>query len=92
VGKEMLKALTKLGVEPIEPLGQPFDPNFHNAINQAESTEYAEGVVSQSLQRGYKIATRVVRPAMCVVSAGPGPQAGAQAAPADAPPADAPAA
>merc|ERR1719352_1690827 len=73
VGKEMLKALTKLGVEPIESLGESFDPNFHNAIQQAESTDYAEGVVCQNLQCGYKIGDRVVRPAMCVVSAGPGP-------------------
>lgn len=77
VGKDLLKALTKLGVEPIESLGQPFDPNFHNAIQQAESTEYPEGVVSQGLQRGYKIGNRVVRPAMCVVSSGPGPEGGA---------------
>lgn len=82
VGKEMLKALTKLGVEPIESLGESFDPNFHNAIQQAESTEYAEGVVCQNLQRGYKIGDRVVRPAMCVVSAGPGPEGDAEAAPA----------
>merc|ERR1719409_2013916 len=82
VGKEMLKALTKLGVDPIESLGESFDPNFHNAIQQAESTEYPEGVVCQNLQRGYKIGDRVVRPAMCVVSAGPGPEGDAEAAPA----------
>merc|ERR1719199_2048873 len=82
VGKKMLKALTKLGVEPIESLGESFDPNFHNAIQQAESTEYPEGVVCQNLQRGYKIGDRVVRPAMCVVSAGPGPEGDAEAAPA----------
>jgi hypothetical protein len=46
VGKEMLKALNKMGVEAIEPLGQPFDPNFHMAIQQAESNEYPEGTVS----------------------------------------------
>ena len=36
VGKEMLKVLNKLGVEPIEPLGQEFDPNLHNAIQQVK--------------------------------------------------------
>lgn len=77
VGKEMLKALTKLGVEAIEPLGQVFDPNVHMAIQQAESKEYPEGVVSQGLQRGYKIGNRVVRAALCVVSSGPGPEGGA---------------
>jgi len=77
VGKDMLKVLTKLGVEAIEPLGQEFDPNMHNAIQQVESTEYPEGVVSQGLQRGYKIGPRIVRAAMCVVSMGPGPEVAA---------------
>jgi molecular chaperone GrpE len=79
VGKEMLKVLNKLGVEPIEPLGQDFDPNLHNAIQQVESTEYAEGVICQAMQRGYQIGGRVVRPAIVVVSAGPGPADGGAA-------------
>jgi hypothetical protein len=44
-----VQALTKLGVEAIEPLGQVFDPNVHMAIQQAESKEYPEGVVRDPL-------------------------------------------
>ena len=47
VNKEFLKILTKLGVEPIEAEGQEFDPNLHQAIQQAESTEYPENTVSK---------------------------------------------
>ncbi|EKX42356.1 GrpE nucleotide exchange factor, chloroplastic, partial [Guillardia theta CCMP2712] len=74
VNKELLKVLNKLNVEAIEPLGQEFDPNMHNAIQQLESKEYKENVVCQALQRGYKIGDRVVRPALVVVSSGPGPE------------------
>ena len=47
MNKDFLKILTKLGVEPIEAEGQEFDPNFHQAIQQAESTEYPENTVSK---------------------------------------------
>mmetsp|Transcript_16832 Transcript_16832/g.40356 ORF Transcript_16832/g.40356 Transcript_16832/m.40356 type:complete len:325 (-) Transcript_16832:49-1023(-) len=76
VNKELLKVLAKLRVEPIEPLGMDFDPTFHNAIQQVESTEYKEGVVCNAMQRGYKIGDKVVREALVVVSSGPGPEGG----------------
>lgn len=77
INKQLVTALTKLGVQPIEPLGAVFDPNVHNAIQQMESEEYAEGVVCKALQRGYQVGNQVLRAALVVVSSGPGPAEGA---------------
>jgi molecular chaperone GrpE len=51
--------------------GHPFDPNLHEAVAQASSTEHPEGHVLEQLQRGYKLADRLLRPARVVVSKGP---------------------
>lgn len=62
------------GATPIDAVGKPFDPKVHDAIMQEESYEYAEGVVSAELQRGYMLGDRVLRPTLVKVSSGPGPQ------------------
>jgi molecular chaperone GrpE len=51
--------------------GHQFDPNLHEAVAQASSTEHPEGHVLEQLQRGYKLADRLLRPARVVVSKGP---------------------
>lgn len=51
--------------------GHPFDPNLHEAVSQATSAEHPEGHVVEQLQRGYKLADRLLRPARVVVSKGP---------------------
>lgn len=61
------------GATPIDAVGQPFDPNVHDAIMQEESNDYPAGTVVAELQRGYKLGERVLRPAMVKVSSGPGP-------------------
>ncbi len=63
------------GATPIDAVGQPFDPNIHDAIMQEESKDYPAGTVMAELQRGYKLGDRVLRPAMVKVSSGPGPAA-----------------
>jgi len=73
IQKQLLTALQELGVEPLDTIGAAFDPNQHDAINRMESTEYAEGVICAQLQRGYKGGAGVIRPAVVVVSVGPGP-------------------
>eukprot|EP00871_Galdieria_phlegrea_P005051 jgi/Galph1/5547/GphlegSOOS_G4106.1 len=73
LAKQLLDAMLKLNVEPIDAVGQPFDPNLHEAVNQIDSQDHEEGVVAMQYQRGYKIGERLVRPALCVVSTGPGP-------------------
>ena len=65
--KQMSDELTKLGVKPLEAVGQPFDPNIHNAVMQVESEEYESGTVAQELQKGYMYRDTLVRPSMVAV-------------------------
>ncbi|GJD05552.1 Protein GrpE [Galdieria sulphuraria] len=73
LAKQLLDAMMKLNVEPIDAVGQPFNPNLHEAVNRVDSEDHEEGIVAMQYQRGYKIGERLVRPALCVVSSGPGP-------------------
>ncbi len=66
--KQLLTELDNMGVKPIEALGQPFDPNLHNAVMQVESDEYESGVVAQELQKGYMYHDTVVRHSMVAVT------------------------
>ena len=61
------RTLDRIGVKPIEAVGQPFDPNFHNAVMQVESEEYESGTVAQELQKGYMYHDTLVRPSMVAV-------------------------
>jgi molecular chaperone GrpE len=74
IERKMWAILQGFQVAPIEALGQPFDPNLHSAVMQAESDTYPAGIVMEELQRGYRVADQVLRPAMVKVSSGPGAQ------------------
>ena len=65
--KQLMDELDKMDVKPIEALGQPFDPNLHNAVMQVESEEFESGVVAQELQKGYTYKDSVVRHSMVAV-------------------------
>lgn len=65
--KQLMDELDKMDVKPIEALGQPFDPNLHNAVMQVESEEFESGVVAQELQKGYTHHGSVVRHSMVSV-------------------------
>ena len=65
--KQLATELERIGVVPIEAVGQPFDPNIHNAVMQAESDEYESGTVAQELQKGYMYHDTLVRPSMVSV-------------------------
>ena len=65
--KQLMDELDKMDVKPIEALGQPFDPNLHNAVMQVESEEFVSGVVAQELQKGYTHHGSVVRHSMVSV-------------------------
>jgi molecular chaperone GrpE len=67
VYKQLMTELEKLGVEPIEAVGKPFDPNLHNAVMQTQSEEYESGTVAQELQKGYTCHGKVVRHSMVSV-------------------------
>ena len=75
--RELLKALEKHGVRKIEPLGEKFDPNFHQAMYEVPDASVPSGNVVQIVQPGYTIGERVLRPALVGVSKG-GPKAGAE--------------
>jgi len=59
------------GVEPIEAVGQTFDPNLHEAIAHEPSREFPEGTVIRQSRRGYRFKDRLLRPSSVVVSSGP---------------------
>ncbi|MCR5798642.1 MAG: nucleotide exchange factor GrpE [Lachnospiraceae bacterium] len=65
--KQLTDELDKIGVKPIEAVGEEFNPNFHNAVMQVESDEYETGVVAQELQKGYTYKDEVVRYSMVAV-------------------------
>jgi molecular chaperone GrpE len=71
VHKQFLATLAKYGVEPIEAIGRPFDPNFHDALMQQPSADHPEGTVVAELSKGYKIHDRVLRPSKVAVSTKP---------------------
>ena len=73
--RELLKTLEKHGVAKIEPKGQIFDPNFHQAIFEAPDPSVPTGTVTQVVQDGYVIGDRLLRPAMVGVARG-GPKPG----------------
>ncbi len=65
---ETLKILERHHVTPIEAVGQPFDPNFHQAMMQLPSADQPPNMVVQELQKGYRIHERLLRPALVAVS------------------------
>jgi molecular chaperone GrpE len=71
VQRQLLETLSKYGVEPIDALGESFDPNFHEAIMQRPSADHPEGTVVAEFGTGYKIHERVLRPSKVAVSVGP---------------------
>ncbi len=68
VYKQMQKALADMGVEPIEAVGKPFDPNLHNAVMHIEDENLGENTVAQEFQKGYSYHGAVVRHSMVQVA------------------------
>ncbi|WP_377291346.1 nucleotide exchange factor GrpE [Rhizobium sp. SG2393] len=68
--RAMLGALERHGVKKLEPVGQKFDPNFHQAMFEIPNAEVPNNTVVQVVQDGYTIGERVLRPAMVGVAKG----------------------
>lgn len=66
--KEILKTLDRYHVKQIDALGQPFDPNFHEAVMREEDEDHPPNTVINEMQKGYLLHDRLIRPAMVVVS------------------------
>jgi molecular chaperone GrpE len=69
--KQLVDNLTRLGAERIDPLGKPFDPHAHQAMDRTETSEYPDGTILQVFQAGYMFHGRVLRPAMVRVAVHP---------------------
>lgn len=78
IHKQFLSVLEGVGVTPIEAVGQPFDPNFHEAVAYEESHDYPDGIVMEEMLRGYAINGKVLRASMVKVARGSGQQGGDQ--------------
>ena len=68
--RSMLSALERHGVRKLEPVGQKFDPNFHQAMFEVPNAEVPNNTVVQVVQAGFSIGERVLRPAMVGVAKG----------------------
>ena len=68
VYKQLVKELADMGVEPIEAVGKPFDPNLHNAVMHVEDENLGENTVAQEFQKGYLYHGSVVRHSMVQVA------------------------
>jgi molecular chaperone GrpE len=66
--KSFEEVLGKFGCVPFASVGKAFDPNFHEAVMQQESSEHPEKTILQELQKGYTLRDRLLRPAMVIVS------------------------
>jgi molecular chaperone GrpE len=68
--RELIKVMEKHGIKRLDPKGEKFDPNFHQAMFEMPDPTVPSGMVAQVVQPGYKIGDRVLRPALVGVSKG----------------------
>ncbi|AQU79128.1 nucleotide exchange factor GrpE [Planococcus faecalis] len=68
VQKSLIEAVNREGLAEIKAVGEPFDPNFHQAVMQEKDESAEAGIVLQELQKGYMLKDRVIRPAMVKVN------------------------
>lgn len=67
----LLSAVKKFDVEPINPVGEPFNPEFHEAMSMVANPDMAPNSVMAVLQKGYTLSGRLLRPAMVIVAKAP---------------------
>ncbi len=66
--RELLNVFERHGIKRVDPMGEKFDPHFHQAVYEVPTTEQPPGTVVQVMQAGFKIGDRVLRPAMVGVA------------------------
>jgi molecular chaperone GrpE len=71
INQRMADTLKKAGLEPIEAVGQPFDPHLHQAVERFPTEEAPEDTVLSEFQRGYKFKGKLLRPSMVKVAVHP---------------------
>jgi molecular chaperone GrpE len=72
--QRLYETMKKLGLEPIETQGKPFDPNQHQAVERVETEEAEDQAILREFQRGYNFKGKLLRPAMVRVAVTPSPQ------------------
>jgi molecular chaperone GrpE len=70
--KQLLRAFDKAGIKVIDPAGQPFDPDWHEAMVAQESADTPPNTVLSVIQKGYSLNGRLLRPARVIVAKAPG--------------------
>jgi molecular chaperone GrpE len=68
IAHQLKSAMADAGLQEIDATGQPFDPNFHEALSQQESGDVPEGNVMQQVRKGYRLRERLIRPASVIVA------------------------
>jgi molecular chaperone GrpE len=71
VSDQLHSVLSSCGLEPVEAVGGPFDPQHHEAVGVLPSEDHVEGTVISELQRGYRLKGKVLRPSMVHVARQP---------------------
>ncbi|WP_437223801.1 nucleotide exchange factor GrpE [Planctomicrobium sp. SH661] len=71
VARQLEEVLTRQGLQTIPAVGQPFDPNLHEALQQVPTSEHPPMTVIQEYERGFQLHDRVVRPSKVIVSSAP---------------------
>lgn len=69
--RQIHEMLVKEGLEPIEAVGQEFNPELHEALMRVETDEYPENTITDELEKGYTLNGRVIRPSRVMVAASP---------------------
>ncbi len=67
--KQLLDTMSRFGLKAIDAKGQPFDPNFHQAVSTTETIDAPENTVLEEMRKGYLLNGRLLRPAMVSVAA-----------------------
>ena len=70
IHRKMLDVLRQRSVTPIDAVGEPFDPNLHEAVGHAPSNEHPDGAVASELRRGYRLGNRLLRAPLVMVARG----------------------
>lgn len=68
---ELEEVLRHAGLDPLQTLGETFDPNLHQAVETVESAEHRDHEIVEEMQRGYKLKQRLLRPAVVKVAVRP---------------------
>ncbi len=80
IARQLVDLLQKEGLEEVDPIGGPFDPELHEAVDRVENSEHEPGTVVSVLVKGYTLRGRLVRPAMVTVAVGPANSTGSTGA------------